>query len=756
MKSAFERVRGAEVFTTLSRNGSPGDRTGSVIHHGARAFLALLLAVFATLLFPPAEGIEVAGYRAGDVASDDVIAQFSFDVPLSPEELEVARSGAAGSVNPTYRLDAGAARRMTGALEDLFQRIGGVTQGEDPDSDEARVRALLETEDLELTDGQVRILADSVRRALLLQTALGTVEEMLPSGVVDGFAAQTVQNNRIRVRVGIDSTALVEVDDVATASDLYSAAGRRLPATIATVDAETALRQLLVRMLVPSLVLDEETTEREKDDARRAVSSTKYRIVTGEAIVRANQQIGDTELERLRAYREAQRNRGITTGSGWTVSTVLGAGLRALLVILVYGLVLFQFRREIYNNFRWVLVHAVLIAVFVLVAAVVGSRAWPVEYLPVAFATLSVGLLWDGRIALVMAMLLTILTATLPAFDLVTAVPIVFAGGAAAALTVRAVRRRSQTWIFIAVIASGYALMLLALTLLGERSWGAFIGSLPWAALSAALSAILAMGVLPVLEWFTGITTDQTLLEWADPNRPLLGRVSREAPGTYAHTIGVANLAEAAANAIGAHGLLCRVGTYYHDVGKVVRPGYFIENQPGGRNPHARISPATSAAIIREHVTEGLRLAREHAVPEVIRQFIAEHHGTQRIGFFYEKAIEEAGDGDPPDPATFTYPGPRPRSRETAILMLADSLESATRALQDPTPERIRDLVDSIVASKIDDGQLDDCPITQRELAILKDEFTKMLAGMYHTRIDYPQTRHLTAAPTNPPKRNAS
>ena len=171
----------------------------------------------------------------------------------------------------------------------------------------------------------------------------------------------------------------------------------------------------------------------------------------------------------------------------------------------------------------------------------------------------------------------------------------------------------------------------------------------------------------------------------------------------------MANLAEAAATAIGANGLLARVGIYYHDVGKMLKPQYFVENQPGGENPHDKLKPHTSASIVREHVVEGERMAREEGVPDVVARFIPEHHGTQLIGFFYEKAKEESE--EEPDPEEFRYPGPKPQSKETAIAMLADSVESATRALQDPSPERVRELVRTIVDGKIRDGQLSDAPL---------------------------------------------
>ena len=310
-------------------------------------------------------------------------------------------------------------------------------------------------------------------------------------------------------------------------------------------------------------------------------------------------------------------------------------------------------------------------------------------------------------------------------------------GGAVASLSVRVVRRRAQTWGFIGLITAGYLAAGVILGLL--RGWpfddvGIFVA---WGGVSAVASAFAALGFMPLFEGFTRITTDQTLLELADANRPLLRRLSMEAPGTYAHSINVANLAEAAAGAIGANALLTRVGVYYHDVGKIGRPHYFIENQPGGRNPHDKLKPATSAQVVRNHVLEGVKMAEEANLPEVVKAFITEHHGTQSISFFYDQAKEAEPDREL-DPKEFSYPGPRPQSKETAIVMLADSVESAARVLPDPTPESIRELVDRIVQVKIDAKQLDETPLTLEELARIKDQFVNVLTGMYHQRIDYP------------------
>jgi len=213
----------------------------------------------------------------------------------------------------------------------------------------------------------------------------------------------------------------------------------------------------------------------------------------------------------------------------------------------------------------------------------------------------------------------------------------------------------------------------------------------------------------------------------------------------------VAALAEAGAGAIGANVLLCRAGAYYHDVGKIVNPGHFIENQHGD-NPHDRLEPAESASRIRAHVDEGIKLARREKVPKAVAAFIPEHHGEQSVGYFLAKAEEQAAaqDAKPPDPKLFRYPGPRPQSRETGIAMLADAVESAARVLKAPTEERIKALVDRIFSNRATSGQLDDTSLTFGELAVLRDRFTEVLAGMYHQRIDYPETSDISRSDPEP------
>jgi putative nucleotidyltransferase with HDIG domain len=345
--------------------------------------------------------------------------------------------------------------------------------------------------------------------------------------------------------------------------------------------------------------------------------------------------------------------------------------------------------------------------------------------------------LFDGRIALVGAMVLAVLVGAQSEFRGTNALYLNLIGGAVAAFTLRAVRRRTESYYAMLAVAAAYAVGAFAIGLTLDRPVLDILASAGWGTVNAVVSVALAMAVLPPAEEFTGVDTYFKLLEWSDLNRPLLQRLMLEAPGTYAHTVAIANLAEPACNAIGANGLLARVGAYYHDIGKLKKPQYFVENQSRGRNPHDKLKPSTSAAIIKNPVREGNELAEEHRLPKAVRAFITEHHGTNAIAYFLDKARERES-GAPLNATDYAYPGPLPQSAETAIVMLADGVEAAVRVLADPTPERIREVIERIVRQRIEQGQLRDAPITLRQLEIVKEQFARVLVGMHHVRIDYP------------------
>ncbi len=726
--------------------GGPSDEPrppwpDGVLYHGSRLLLIVGVAVIVTALFPPVGRSTVGRYTVGTVLTKPVIADVPFVVSKSVAELQRERADAAAGVPPTFDFRPEAGDTMVVRLGRFFDQIDTIASAGDA---EGLRRYLLGSSVVARLD-QATLLMDEETRLLLRTTAMSGARQYVAPGVMEASDAQQLTAERVLIQnTDGEGRRSVASDEVLTGREFQG----RVVGQLMTPSPELTelLRLIMIRHTVYSLDFNLSTTEDDREQARQAVPTTKGNVVQQEAIVRANEPITREDLERLNAYEAELRQRQQLEDPGLHFGVIFGAFLLNLTIITVFGVLVYFIRPLIYASLRWLVLQAGLIVAYFVLARLVAANGLPSVALPVAFVTLAVAVLWDSRIALVMGLVLAVLTVAQPPFAGTEILFPTMVGGAAAAMSVRVVRRRAQTWVFVAIITGAYAVTLLALALLDGSSAGPVAVSMGWAGANAALSAIIAMGFMPVFEWFTGITTDQTLLEWADPNRPLLRRLSLEAPGSYAHTINVANLGEMAANAIGAHGLLCRVGLYYHDVGKVLKPHYFVENQPEGRNPHDKLKPDTSAPIVREHVTEGLRLAREEKLPDIVLDFIAEHHGTQLIAFFHARAKDEFGE-DEVDEADFRYPGPRPQSKETAIAMMADSIESATRVLQEPTPERVRSLVDGIVEGKREDGQLDEAPLTLGEITVLKDTFVKVLSGIYHHRIDYPTTQHLTEAP---------
>jgi len=722
----------------LSLSGEPGESRGQrVLHHGSRVLLLIMLSSLVTALFPPSAGNDSLPFEDWSVAPDDVIAEVAFSVEKSASELEDERQLAREMVPPTFDVEPHAGDTMVARIDRFFSGLDSAAAV----SDRVRFEETLQASSIIATPAQVDYIMGDSTRAVFRYSATRAVREIMEDGVVEAARVADLSTTRITIRDNDLAERTAQISEVLTTSDFLNEAALLLPSGTPPSISDL-LNLVLIRHIEYSYVLNVVATEMDRDAAARSVETIKQEFLEGQSIVRQGDPIRPEVLEHLRSHEDARRNRGLVQDQELAVGAFLGSGLINLMLFGLFGLLVFFSRPKLYATFHWILLISLLVAAYFSAALAISEAGFSDVLLPIAFVALPVAILWDTRISLFLVLVIAAITGRLTPFASYGTFLLIAAGGSAAALSVRVLRRRSDWWVSIAIIASVTGLMLLSLGLATSRAMPEVALDAALAGSNAAVSALLAMGCLFVFEWFTGITTDHTLLEWADPTRPLLRRLSSEAPGTYAHTVNVANLSEGAATAIGANGLLSRVGAYYHDVGKMLKPHYFVENQPEGHNPHDKLKATTSADIVREHVTEGLELAHEAKVPPLISQFILEHHGTQRIGFFFEKAREEMS-GEV-DSKRFSYPGPKPQSKETAIVMLADSCESATRALQEPTVSRLQDLIDTVVDGKIADGQLEEAPLTLREIADVKAEFVKILSGVMHRRIEYPSTRHLT------------
>ena len=542
-----------------------------------------------------------------------------------------------------------------------------------------------------------------------------------------------------------------EID--ASLKTLYSQGIR--PEQLATAAADTAKAvpqawtdrqkrvgaELLKQNLQPNLIFDASVTAAAQQAARNNVSPVQVQVTSGEVVVREGQVVTEQDLEKLRALGL------VDPGIDW--KSAIGLLSWALLIAGVIALFIERYAQEAWSDDRKLIVVGLSLVVITAAGrALIPGHTVAVYFVPFAAVAMMLTVLVGGRAALAMqiagALHIGIMSGQveLVAYVLVPAL-----------LGMAAVRRATTAREFVAAalyVALGDLGVIGTFLLVGRSA--DTLGALQLAAaalIGGVASGVLAFGAIVMLGHLFRITTVFELRELADPNHPLLRQLLLRTPGTYHHSLLVANLAERAAEVIGADPLVARVGAYYHDIGKMRNPLAFIENQTGS-NPHDDLDPVVSASIVSAHVRDGLALADRYRLPPQIREIIPGHHGTSLIRYFHTLAQQR---GMTVDEAAFRHPGPKPRSKEAGIVMLADGTEASVRSLPEKTTEHISEMVERIVSEKVADGQLDDCDLTLRDVQRVKEAFRELLAGVYHERIPYPEDRiaRLPPAETPPP-----
>ena len=361
----------------------------------------------------------------------------------------------------------------------------------------------------------------------------------------------------------------------------------------------------------------------------------------------------------------------------------------------------------------------------------------PVQFLIfIPAASMLLTIIFDSRVGFYTTVIITLITGALRGNDY-TFMAMNFIAGGIAVYTVRDIKNRSQIFRSFLFILLGYFLTILAFGLERFAPSNLMLIEFAFAASNALISPVLTYGLLIFFEKMFKITTDLTLLELSNFDRPLLKDLARKAPGTFNHSMTIGTIAEAAAEKINANPLLARVGAYYHDIGKTITPQNFVENQLDNNNVHENLKPGQSVNLIRDHVQEGIKLAIENGLPQEVIDFIPMHHGTSIMSYFYERAKELEGE-DEVDEKDFRYPGPKPNSKETSIIMLADGCESAVRSIEEPDPAKVENVIDNIFKSRIEDRQLDESPVTYADISKMKEAFLSILLGQHHRRIKYP------------------
>jgi len=511
-----------------------------------------------------------------------------------------------------------------------------------------------------------------------------------------------------------------------------------------------------------TLELNLERTEQEYDAAIQRIGEALRVYRPGNRLAEGGKPLSSEDLDLLRFEYQHQVEEA---GWGRMVSCSLAFfGMYGALYV-VCGCYIFFHEPRILKDFRHLATILSLVVITGSLMHVAARDDWRVEIVPITLFAMTITIAYHRELGLLLAAAVALVHAVSHGLTLTEWLILL---SAVAASVLMLARIRSRTKLIYVGLCTGLVVMLTTIgvgTLVGqmfgasdvsmfsttegaEVVWDprfSFVSGLMqgafWYGGCALTAGFLMTGLLPVVEWLFDVQTDISLLELGDAAHPLLQELSRRAPGTYNHSMNVASLGEAAATAIGANGLLVRVGAYFHDIGKMLKPEYFVENQVGDDNRHDSLLPAMSSLVIIAHVKDGADLAEHHNLPQSIIDFIEQHHGTTLVEFFYSEATkrnEDDPDGPETDEANFRYPGPKPQTREAGIMMLADAVESASRSLEDPAPARIESLVRNISKKRLDAGQFHDCSLTLQELHAIEDSLIKSLAAVHHGRVKYP------------------
>lgn len=712
----------------------------------ARIGILAVLTMILTTLYPTGQTYEITWFEDSTIAVEEVIAPVSFYIHKNDAEYAEETQRARNAIKPVFYLNARVPIERKTAVEALFRDIEALRASDLPDSAKAAR--------LRINHPETRPIAESTLSFLLSTQALDPAGldsiRALTQSLLDVSYEVGLIESHAQIGTGVDSLTLIgtsrewstPADQV---RDLDQLTGHLQDRILAAFSANATRRirgtyELVASFLLPNLTYSASETESRRQLAAEGVSRFKGSVLEGERIIDEHDRVTSDHIDKLRSLvlhlnQERQQDPYLPTLQ--TVGRFVISGIMVATLFAFLGL----FRESIYKQTS----NFVLFGILVLIPAIVAHYAAVVAIItpflvPIALSAMIATVLFDAEIGFVVSVVTAVICSSI--LGSLQHSVVFMVTGAVGAFAVRNVMNRGDFYRSIAFISVAYLLTTLATGILffNYATLEDFLQRAQWDVIygifTSCGSAILAIGLLPIFESTFNVVTSITLLELSDLNRPLLRNLAIRAPGTYSHSIIMASLSEAAAEAIGADPLLSRVGCYYHDIGKMIRPHYFIENQKGV-NPHDELQPRMSALILISHVKEGVELAREEGLPRAIIDIIPQHHGTGEIASFKHRALER-GDKQAVRDEDFRYPGPKPQTKEAGIVNLADAIESATRTIPGNAPDQIKGMVQTIIKGRFTAGELDECDLTLRDLTRIQEAFLPILEATRHARVAYP------------------
>ncbi len=706
-------------------------------------------------MFPKGESLEFEVTENSIWLQDDLIASIPFEVLKDDSTLNRERMEAESKVYPVFIKNVDVSKTALDSIRSFNKTFLQILYNQVFNSNQLNNGTFLTDQAFSTfveIYRQENLLSESpnITVKTLLNIARDAVEEVYKSDLLDKTISE-IGKDRISLREG----KFEKLESTETFLDpllLKNFVGNYVRSRISlSENTYTALLEYIDHFIKPNVIYSEQHTEEAKELARSKVPRSTTIVNENERIVAKHDRITKDIKAKINSYRLAK---GEDSGIVQRILQNVGKFIHVILILTLYIIYIYLFRKKIYNNNQKILLIAIVILFISFLAFLVRkiNVDSPVELLvlvPVASMLLTV--IFDSRVGFYGTIVIALIAAGLRGNDYVFAVTNIIAG-ALAAYTVRDIKNRTQifrsfVFIFIgysaSIVAFGFERLALPEDMLIR---GAFAAS------NALISPVLAYGLIIFFERAFRITTDLTLLELTDFNRPLLKQLAKDAPGTFTHSMTIGSMVENAAEAIGANSILARVGAYYHDIGKTENPENFVENQMSNENVHESLEPKESVKIIINHVNKGIELAKKNNLPQDVIDFIPMHHGTMVVSYFYEKAKELYG-GSKVDKNDFRYPGPKPNTAETALLMMADACESAVRSMTDPDPKKVENMINNLIKMRVEDGQLDDAPVTLKDIKLIKESFFNILISQHHKRIRYPKQEEIEENSSDSPSK---
>lgn len=707
-----------------------------------KLLIAISAIVLIVLMFPKGESIESEVTVGSIWMHDDLIAPFSFPILKDKKTYQAELRNAGDNIYPVYlkqpqTIDAiiDSAKKYdlfiirildstlsTEGLENLNPTFLSTPSFNTFQNLRRQERNLLQKRNLNDIFGNLNgMLVDVYRDGIINQ---------LPARGKDSIAVRTGNVDKIEsVNKFLDEQS---ADDII----LNEITQMHYPE-----DLRNALIEYSEHFVKPNIIYSQQATQEEIDQAKSNVSRYVGIVNENERIIAKHDRITRDAKLKIDSYKAAK---GEQIGESGYWLQFVGKFFHIALILTLLSIYLFLFRKKIFYDNQKILLITIIFVFVCFVTFLINQITIeaPLQFLIfIPAATMLLTIIFDSRIGFYSTIIISLITGALRGNDYTFAAMNIFAG-ALAVYTVRDIKNRSQIFRSFLFILLAYAVGVFAFGLESFASAESLLIEMAFAGTNALISPVLTYGLLIFFERFFKITTDLTLLELSNFDRPLLKELARKAPGTFNHSMTMGTLGETAAEKIGANPLLARVGAYYHDVGKLITPQNFVENQLNNQNIHENLTPEESIELISRHVIEGIELAREYDVPQEIIDFIPMHHGTMVMSFFYEKAKKLYGE-EKVNIDEYRYPGPKPNTKETAIIMLADGCESAVRSIENPEPVKVENVIDKIIKGRIDDGQLDNSPITFGDIDKIKEAFISILLGQHHRRIRYPKQEEM-------------